>query len=364
MRSRLSSLRFAWLLAFTPVVLLSVAAAQAPAPAPAAQTAAYLPPQDPKAAKTYAEAADQLKQRHFMLAVELFAKADKQDGGQCASCKLQGYKAARQANDFKDAREEAEALLAIVTAASDKAQLHTWLGETGVAEGISTKKDKSFELADADFRAALELQPNRTSALYGDALALAHLHRDDDARQRFLAYLAAAKPEDLDYPRAKRYAERPELARARMAPNFRVTTLDGKTVTLESLTGKVVLLDFWATWCGPCKEALPYVQKLNRKYAGQPFVILSVSIDSEKDDAKWKDFVRDHEMTWLQYRDGDDHGPMARVFGVTAVPTTFTIDADGILEDQHVGDADLDGKIGQLLRRTAATKSTAGSPGT
>jgi len=334
-----------------------VAVAQAPAAPAAPQSAAYQPPQDPKAAKLYAEAAEQFKQRHYMLAIEFYGKADKQAEGKCLSCKLQSFKAARQINDFKQARERAESLLSLVTAASDKAQIYTWLGENGVAEGISTKKDKAFDEADAAFRSALEIQPGRLAALYGDGLALAHLHRDGESAERFRSYLAAAKPEDLDYQRAQRYVSRPELARARMAPNFRITTLDGKTVTLESLTGQVGLLDFWATWCGPCKEALPYVQKLARKYANQPFTILSVSIDSDEDADKWKDFVRGHEMTWLQYRDGDHQGPMARLFGVQVVPTTFTIDADGVLQDQHVGDADLDEKIAQLVKRASTRDS-------
>ena len=93
-----------------------------------------------------------------------------------------------------------------------------------------------------------------------------------------------------------------------MAPPFALTTLDGQRITMDSLAGKVVLIDFWATWCGPCREALPHIRRHRAESSqGQPFVVLSVSLDT--DDAKWKDFVDKNGMTWLQYRDGGFNGP-------------------------------------------------------
>ena len=341
---------------------LSAQTPMAPAPAAAPPPASTKMPTDAKAVKTFQEASGLMKDKRYTVAEELFLKADKQDGGHCLDCKVMAYKAARQVNDFKTAREQAEALLASVNGPADKALVHTMLGETCLAEGIADKKDKPFEEADQEFRTALELQPTRSTCLYSDGLALAHLKQDGPARERFQQYLAAVKPDDLDYPRAQRFVEHPELARARIAPNFRLTTLDGKTITLESLTGKVVLLDFWATWCGPCREALPYVRKLAQKYQDQPFVVLSISIDKDEDAAKWKDFIAKNQMTWLQYRDGAEHGPLAKMFGVEAIPSTFTIDADGVLQDQHVGDADLEGKIKKLLIRANELAAQKGAP--
>src|SRR5579864_9155774 len=114
-----------------------------------------------------------------------------------------------------------------------------------------------------------------------------------------------------------------------MAPPFAVTTIDGQRISMDDLQGKVVLLDFWATWCGPCREALPHMQKVAKKFQGQPLVILSVSLD--KDEKAWREFITKNEMTWPQYRDGSFEGPIARKFSVDAIPHTFTIDADGVL---------------------------------
>ena len=78
-------------------------------------------------------------------------------------------------------------------------------------------------------------------------------------------------------------------------------------------------------------------------------MVLSLSLDDEEQ--RWKDFVAKNEMTWLQYGDGGFKGPIATSFGVQAIPQTFTIDADGILQDQHIGDAFIEGELKKLIAR-------------
>ena len=158
------------------------------------------------------------------------------------------------------------------------------------------------------------------------------------------------------HPRAQRFAEDVDLARARVAPDFSITTLDGQHISLDSLAGKVVLIDFWATWCGPCVEALPHLRKIVQEFQGQPFVALSVSVD--EDAAKWRKFVAANNMTWLQYHDGDSDISLAALFGVHQVPATFSIKADGVLEDQHlVGDEHIDDKLKKLIAQAVAMQS-------
>jgi thiol-disulfide isomerase/thioredoxin len=145
-----------------------------------------------------------------------------------------------------------------------------------------------------------------------------------------------------------------------MAPNFRITTLDGKTITLESLAGKVVLLDFWAIWCPPCHMALPHLRRIVEEYAGQPFVVLSISLDS--DGGKWRAFTAKNHMTWLQYRDGGYDGAISRLYGVRGVPTTVIIDADGVLQWQFVGSEDIDGKLKKLVALAAEAQRHSSMP--
>ena len=134
-----------------------------------------------------------------------------------------------------------------------------------------------------------------------------------------------------------------------------MTTLDGQRVSLDDLKGKVVLLDFWATWCGPCREALPHMKSIAKKFQGQPFVVLSVSLDQSED--TWKEFIAKNEMTWLHYRDGGFEGRLSKLFGVEAIPQTFTIDADGVLQDEHIGDASMEGKLKKLIARAQELKA-------
>src|SRR5215469_709102 len=158
------------------------------------------------------------------------------------------------------------------------------------------------------------------------------------------------RPEDDPVrERVLRYVDRPELARARMAPPFEVTTSTGQRLTMDELQGKVVLLDFWATWCGPCREAMPHIRDVARKFQDQPLVVLSVSLDS--DEQKWKEFIAKNQMTWPQYWDGGFKGNIATMFGVSAIPHTFTIDADGVLQEEHIGDASIEGKLKKLIAR-------------
>jgi thiol-disulfide isomerase/thioredoxin len=196
--------------------------------------------------------------------------------------------------------------------------------------------------------------------LYIDGLALAHLQQDDAAKARFQEYVRLKTTDDPNRQRALRYISRPELVRARMAPPFAVTTTDGQKISFDDLQGKVVLLDFWATWCVPCREALPHLKNVAKKFQGEPLVILSVSLDS--DELKWKDFITQNEMNWPQYRDGGFEGSVAKLFGVRAIPHTFTIDADGVLQDEHIGDASIEGKLKKLLARARDLQSTAPPP--
>lgn len=331
--------------------LASLSHAQSANTAQAGAAAVTQGPTDSKAKKTYDDALQLMKRHAYVFALDGFRKADKQDGGHCVQCELKAWRAANEIENWKAAREQAEMLFDHVISPMDKAQAQFMLGRAWLAEGIGNKHDQPLEAAHAAFQAALQLRPNWADCLYADGNALAHLRRDEAAKERFETFLKVAGKDDLDYARAQRFVEHPELARARVAPNFRLTTLDGSTLTLESLAGKVVLIDFWATWCGPCRQALPHIKNIAARFAGQPFVVLSVSMD--KDESRWMEFVAKNQMTWLQYCDGAFPGRVGTLFGVSEIPATFTIDADGVLEDQHAGDADIEGKLKKLIARAA-----------
>jgi thiol-disulfide isomerase/thioredoxin len=330
---------------------LSLGAGLYAADSPKSDTPKPGEPTDAKARKTYAEAIEWQKHRNDSAAIDDFRKANKQDGGHCSECLKKAYLLAIHISDFKQAEDISREFLAVAQTSEDKAEAHYRMAIALQRQGLITKKDKCFADSCDEFKTALELDRQFSEVHYAWGISLARLHQDEQARTEFAAYLDKDRANSDLHERAKRYMERIDLARATMAPPFSVTTLDGQHLSMDSLAGKVVLIDFWATWCGPCREALPHIRSIAARFAGQPFVVLSISLD--KDEAKWKDFVAKNGMTWLQYRDGGFEGGVAKQFAVTGIPATFTIDADGVLEDQHVGDADIEGKLKKLIARTA-----------
>jgi thiol-disulfide isomerase/thioredoxin len=303
-------------------------------------------PTDPKALKTYQGAIDWLKTGRRLEAIESFRKAARQDG-HCTECLRQAYSLATGIGQYKQAEEIAREWLAIVDTDVERAAAHYRIALALQQQAINDRKDKCFDESCGEFKTALQLEPKLTTIHYAMGVSLAHMHQDDAARSEFSTFLATDTMTPNIHERAQRYVSRIDLARARMAPPFSITTIDGQRLSLDSLAGKVVLIDFWATWCGPCREALPHIREIAHRFQEQPLVVISISLD--KDEDKWKEFVAKNQMTWLQYRDGSFNGPIAKSFGVTAIPATFTIDADGVLEDQHVGDANIEGKLKKLV---------------
>jgi thiol-disulfide isomerase/thioredoxin len=314
-------------------------------------------PTDGKAQKTFQDALKCVEQRKPELAFEEFKKADKQDGGHCKACQRKMMKYGVEFRDWKAAETGASEMAAEAQGDHDVALAHQQFGVILMDEAFDKHKDEIFARAHEEFKKALAIVPNFPAALYLDGQALAHMKHDDEAKAQFALFVKMAPANDAKRGRAIRFIEDPELARARMAPAFAITTIDGRKVSIDDLQGKVVLIDFWATWCGPCREALPHIKEIAKKFQGQPLVILSVSLDT--DEEKWKQFVNNNGMDWLQARDGGFTGPVSRLFSVDAIPHTFTIDSDGILQDEHIGDASIEGKLKKLVKRANESEQAA-----
>jgi thiol-disulfide isomerase/thioredoxin len=315
-------------------------------------------PTDQKAQKTYKEALQLLHERQPLFALGSFKKADKQDGGHCLACQKQMIKYGLELGDWKAAEQAAQEMVADAKDETATAIAHYQYCLVFFQQGLRRQKDEYFTRAHEEANKALAARANFPDAIYLDGLALAHLQQDAAARARFEEYVKMKTTDDPNRQRALRYISRPELVRSRMAPPFAVTTTDGQKISLDDLQGKVVLLDFWATWCAPCREALPHLKNVAERFHGEPLVILSVSLDS--DELKWKEFITQNEMNWLQYRDGGFEGSVAKLFGVKAIPHTFTIDADGVLQDEHIGDASIEGKLKKLIARAHDLQSNPG----
>ena len=131
------------------------------------------------------------------------------------------------------------------------------------------------------------------------------------------------------------------------APEFTLPTLDGKELTLSSLRGKVVLLDFWATWCGPCVQALPHMQEIHEHFADKPVVVLGVNRDQPGSNDRINKLLERREITFGHVLDAA--GETAALYHVTGIPSSILIDASGIVQD--VGTGFMPGKEKELIEK-------------
>lgn len=112
------------------------------------------------------------------------------------------------------------------------------------------------------------------------------------------------------------------------APDFEAETLEQRAFRLRELRGKIVLLDFWATWCAPCVAELGTIKALHEEFAARGLEVVSVSFDLEADTAR--KFVSEKKLPWTHiWAERADKGPLAERYGVTAIPATFLIGPDG-----------------------------------
>ena len=306
---------------------------------------------NPKYIAAIAEAKKCIAQRQFTFAEDAYKKANKIAGGKDTKSLSAIIDLQLSMGEYKDAAATATQLEALAVSPSEKASAEMSRGQALLLQAGGKGKPELVQAADASFKAAIANNPKSPTAHYYDGKALARLGQNDDASQQFKECLSCMSPTDPSYLRAQHFAENPALSISKMAPAFEVVALDGSKFNLDAMGGRVVLIDFWATWCGPCNEELPHMKKIAKEFAGQPLVIISVSWDS--DETKWKNFINKNEMTWVQYRDADHK--LSKSFGIDAIPHYFTIDSDGVLTSEMLGSgSDVEGKLKKLIARTKA----------
>lgn len=273
------------------------------------------------------EARAALEKRDFRRAIDAYRKANKLAGGHSATCLLGLATAYNQLGATGDALDSARQ--AVAATEDKKIQVQAY-NQAGIAlfhraDGKGARALDDVKAAEEAFRQALEASGGRFElARFNLGRALLRESRDAEGLATLREFLGR-QPEGPIAAEARALMEEPRRAREDFAPDYSFVTLDGKFLSFADLKGKVVVLDFWATWCSPCVAALPALQRLAKKLAGEPFVLVSLSGDA--DGGRLRDFLAKHPADWPQV--WDQKKETSHQFQVTALPTYFVLDPEG-----------------------------------
>jgi len=140
-------------------------------------------------------------------------------------------------------------------------------------------------------------------------------------------------------------AEAPAPEVGKLAPDFELNTLDGQTIVLSDFQGTPVLLNFWATWCGPCVHEMPFLQQIYEERPGEEPVMLAINIGESPSQAA--EFMQSYGFSFPVLLDGDT--ALAQRYNIQYIPTTFFINSDGIIQEIKVGSFQSKAEIEAIL---------------
>jgi thiol-disulfide isomerase/thioredoxin len=267
----------------------------------------------------------------------------------CVECYFQLVKAYQKLGAHKDALDAARKAAEFAPDDHWRAVAHDVIGvELSAMAGSARIHNQDAEL---EFRTALQFDPDHAAIYFNLGSELMKEMRDAEGISVLLEYLKRA-PDGPEAKLARAMAENPRRARESFAPaDFALVTKEGEYVTLDEIKGKVVLLDFWASWCKPCEEALPTLQHLSKRYARDQFVLVSISVD--QDEQAWRNFMASHHMDWPQALDRDFK--LRQMFGIKSYPSYVLIDTEGIMRSYVIGSGmqsagELDDAVTKLIK--------------
>jgi peroxiredoxin len=217
---------------------------------------------------------------------------------------------------------------------------------------------KALEESISTFRQVIDLAGEKyPKAYYNLGFALIKAGKEKEGVDALKKYIAL-EPNSSQAGAAKTVIDNPKLAGEKLAIDFKVKMISGEEVSLSSLKGKVVLLDFWATWCGPCVTEMPAVKATWQKYQKDNFVIVGISLDNSK--KAFDSFIKKEGIDWFQYFDGAGwDNKIARLYNIHSIPHTVLIDHQGVIRAIGLRGQQLYKRIGDLLQQVKADKNTA-----
>ncbi len=226
----------------------------------------------------------------------------------------------------------------------------------GAYEKNPKRADQALQKSEAALQRASADDPADEPLRMLHAHVLSALHRDEDASREFQACAAIPGTSPTECARALKLSRNPDLGRLEPAPSFRATTLDGQPVSLDALAGKVILIDFWGSWCHFCVRDSDYVQSMLDSFTDPTtFVLLEVNVGDSRD--TWSNYIQTHHFRGIQVQDAD--GQLQSLFHIGSFPTYIILDGDGLIHTR------VSGAVGDLrddIRKILTPPSTPKQP--
>lgn len=144
--------------------------------------------------------------------------------------------------------------------------------------------------------------------------------------------------------------EAEKLGIGSVAPDFKAKTIQGQNISLSDQKGKIVILEFWATWCGPCKPEIPYLKSISAKYSKDKVQIIGVSLDTDRE--RLENFLKKEDMEWLQIQQVDKYDDqISKLYNVYVIPRSFIIGRDGKIVGKNMRGEELEQEITKLIQQ-------------
>jgi len=290
----------------------------------------------------------------YDLALEAYHKADKLAHHENANCYLKLAVVERKLGDFSSALDDTKK--AIKAAGNDKStavKAYTIRAILLVRQS-GKPTDKKLREAEEDMRQAIALEPQVALSHFNLGTILMKQEKDADGAAELNQSLATSGLDAKTAAEARKFIANPIRAREPFAPDFSFVTKENERMNNAALRGKVVLLDFWGTWCPPCRESVPTIKNVKKKFAGKGFELVGISSDDDED--VWRTFVEAKQMDWHEYIDLS--GDVLQAFNIDSFPTYVVVDKDGVIRYRQSGygdttEGELEDAISKALKRNS-----------
>ena len=274
-----------------------------------------------------------LSKRKYELAFDAYQKADKLSHHTSPVALLRIATIEKKVGAFSQALDDAKKA---IKAAGDNKEVNVKVLQfraSLLAQMAGKPTDKKLKEAEGELRQALAIDPANALTHLDLRMILLRQERDAEGIPELNTFLASPGATPDAAAETRLVIANPIRARMPFAPKFSFTTHDHQQISNASLRGKVVLLDFWGTWCPPCRESVPILRDLNKKYSGKPFQLVGVS--SDDDEEVWKTFIQAQHMDWPDYIDLSDD--VQKAFKIDSYPTFIVLDKDGVIRFRQSG---------------------------